>query len=57
MIVGDEFRDPPPQRIFAKPNHPIKARFLNRSDEAFRVGVRKRRQLHRIESMRSNVLR
>jgi hypothetical protein len=45
MIVGDEFRNPAPQRIFTKPNHPIETRFLNRSHEAFGVGVAESRRL------------
>lgn len=52
-----EFANAVPQRIFSEENHLFQTLLLDASYKTLRVGVRKRRQLHRIESMRSNVLR
>src|SRR5690349_7340079 len=57
MIMRHKLANRIPQRVFTKEDHLPQAILPNRSDEPFRVSIRERRQLHRIESMRSNVFR
>ena len=52
-----EFSDPVPQGLLTKEDHLLHAVFLDGANEPFRVGIRKRGQLHRIRSVRRNVFK
>ncbi len=43
MVMGNEFSDRVPQRIFTKENHAFEATFFNCADEPFRMRVQIRR--------------
>ena len=45
MVVRHEFADGLPQRAFSEQNHPVQTRFLDGSNEAFRVRVLECQQL------------
>ena len=56
MVMGNEFSDRIPQRIFTKQNHAFEATFFNCADEPFRMRVqirRARRQFDGLDTDRS----